>query len=109
MERDPVHPIISHPHEYRIVGLCYEVNWESPEESFLDLRLEKNGLIRNLRFWGPKNLKIEEGFPRPTGGMQILDVSSRQLEGVAVEVSDFEASWGAITFMARSVIDLNAK
>ena len=85
------------------------MKWESPEESFLDLRLEKNGLIRSLRFWCPKNLKIEEGFPQPTGGMQILDVSSRQLEGVAVEVSDFESSWGAITFMARSVADLDAE
>lgn len=108
MERDPPHPIIKRPHEYRIVGLRYEMNWESPEESFLDLRLEKDGLVRNLRFWAPRDLKIEEGFPQPTGGMQILDVSSRQLEGVTVEVSDFEASWGDITFLARSVVDLDA-
>jgi len=83
------------------------MNREIPEKSFLDLRLEKNGLVRNLRFLEPRDIKIEEGFPQPTGGMQILDVSARQLEGITVEVSDFEASWGAITFLARSVTDMD--
>jgi len=36
-------------------------------------------------------------------------VRDRQLEGVTVEVSDFEAGHGAIRFLAGDVIDLDAE
>jgi len=77
------------------------------EGSYIDLTLVKGDQVRILRFYDPINIKIEEGFPSPTRGMQIIDVRSKQLEGIGVEVSDFEASWGAIKFLARKVVDLS--
>jgi hypothetical protein len=62
-------------------------------------------MVRRLWFWSPQQLQIEEGFPRPTHGMAILDVRARGLDGLAVWVTDFEASRGQINFWAREVID----
>ena len=39
--------------------------------------------------------------------MEIIDVSENQLENVNVEVSDFEATHGTISFYAKEVIDLD--
>ncbi|MFT7676387.1 MAG: hypothetical protein ACI8QC_000358 [Planctomycetota bacterium] len=106
MTYDPPHPIIDHPHEYRIIDMRYYV-CSGDDEPFLDLFLRRENTVRKLRFWSPQNLEVEKGFPQPTSGMQILDVSKRQLDGLNVQVADFEASWGSITFMAREVIDLD--
>jgi len=38
-----------------------------------------------------------------------LDVRARQLEGIGVEVSDFENSTGSVTFLARAVVDLDTQ
>ena len=62
-----------------------------------------------LRFWRPQSLKIEEGFPSPTNGMIILDVSNRNMEGIGIKVHDFEGSQGAVTFWAANVEDLNVE
>ena len=40
--------------------------------------------------------------------MCILDVRDHQLDGIGVEVADFEAGRGSITFLARDVVDLDA-
>lgn len=37
--------------------------------------------------------------------MAILDVRSRGLDGLSVWVTDFEASWGKISFWAREVVN----
>jgi len=39
--------------------------------------------------------------------MEIWDVSNRGLENIGVEVSDFEASHGSITFVAKEVVELD--
>lgn len=103
MERPPHHTILDMPHEYDIVDFRYSVDRQEPDQSFIDLTLEKNGDVVALRFWKPINLIIEQGFPAATGGMVFYDVSSYHLEGIGVEVADFEASNGSITFSARSV------
>jgi len=71
--------------------------------------LKKGTIVRRLRFYGPRELEIEKGFPLSTGGMEILDVSAQQLDNINVRVSDFEASQCAVTFWAKSVIDLDNK
>ncbi|MDH3594621.1 MAG: hypothetical protein OEU09_06730 [Rhodospirillales bacterium] len=109
MKRDPDHPIIDDPWTYDILGFNYQVDKEDPGKSFIDLTLEKEGVVRRLRFHGPTNLEIEAGFPIPTRGMAILDVRARQLEGIGVEVSDFENSTGSVTFLARAVVDLDTQ
>ena len=104
---DPQHPILDRAWEYRIDSFHFEVDHEEPNSSFLDIAFRKNGSVRKLRFLAPRDLEIEKGFPAPTGGMMILDVSSRQLEGVGVQVVDREASHGAVTFLAREVVEVD--
>lgn len=106
MQRDPDHPIIERLWEYRIERFCYE-NCQDYDQSFIDLTLRKGACVKRLRFLSPRDLKIEEGFPGQTGGMEILDVRHRQLEGIGVRVGDFEAMMGAVTFWAAEVIDLD--
>ena len=105
---EPDHSIIEHPYQYQIVEMVYHVDLKDRLNSYIDLTLVKDSTIRHLRFWGPQNLQIEEGFPRPTHGMKILDIRKRQWENLGVAVLDFEASHGAITFWAKDVIDLDA-
>lgn len=107
MVEDPPHPIIDRPDEYRICAMRYEMNWDDGEP-FLDLELRRGDIVRRLRFWSPRDLEIEKWFPVPTGGMEILDVRARQMEGIGVRVGDFEESPGAITFWARDVADLDS-
>lgn len=107
MERDPQHPILDRPHEYRILDLWYHMG-SNGEQPFIDLNLGRGDTVRRLRFLSPRDLEIEKGFPAPTNGMEILDVRARQLEDVGVRVGDFEASFGSITFWAREVVDLDA-
>jgi hypothetical protein len=104
MERDPDHPIIDRPWDCTIGALHYHVGLDGTEP-YIDLDLYRSGVVRRLRFWSPQQLQVEEGFPQPTHGMTILDVRKRGLDGLAVCVTDFEASWGKISFWARDVID----
>lgn len=105
MELD--HPIIDNPWEYDIIEFRYHVDPENWRESFIDIHLKKGDILRRLRFFSPQDLKIEQGFPHPTRGLCILDIRSRQLEGLGVEVADFEASHGSVTFIASEVVDLD--
>ena len=106
MDVDPPHPIIDRPHEYSIADLRYHVGLDGAEP-FIDLILQRKDAVRRLRFLSPRQLIIEDGFPEPTSGMEILDVSRRQLGDLRVRVGDCEASHGAITFWARDVVDLD--
>lgn len=103
MEQPLCHAILEAPHRYKIIEFRYHVDMQDPYQAFIDLSLEKNDEVVSLRFWKPTNLMIEQGFPRATGGMVFYDVSAHQLEDIGVEVADFEASNGSITFSAKSV------
>jgi hypothetical protein len=108
-DSDPDHPIIDRPFEYEIVEFCYQNDPDDSRNTYLDLTLRRGTTVRRLRFLEPQDLEIEKGFPRPTGGMCILDVRHRPLEGIQVRVADFEASWGKVTFWAREALDLDAQ
>ena len=110
------HSIIKNPWEYRIIDFRYVCDSFSFLEHYFDIKLTKDSDVRNLRFIAPKELKIGEGFPAFISGIQILDLSEKQLEDIGVEVCDFddEASFcdvethlGSITFYAKKVIDLD--
>lgn len=103
MDERKLHSILKKPHEYDVGDFHYHVDIEDPRESFIDMTLKRNTEAVTLRFWGPRNLKIEEGFPKPTRGMVFYDLSADGLADIGVQVSDFEASWGSVTFFARSV------
>ncbi len=103
--RDTNHPIIDRPWEYSICEFRYVVGSDD-EEDFVDLDLTNGSVVRRLRFLSPQGLEIESGvFPKPTGGMVILDVLERQMDGLGVQVNDFEGTHGAVKFWARDVID----
>jgi len=103
----PIHPIIDRPHEYKISRFDYHNDLDEPRNSFIDLTLRRDDSERRLRFLRPQRLVIDEGFPSPTGGMIILDIRDRQWEDLRVEVADYEASHGSVTFCAADVIDLD--
>lgn len=105
--KDKDHPIILNPWEYKIKSLYYDCSSDDYLEHYIDIRFEKDNRYKNLRFMAPQQLKIEEGFPQPTHGLEILDISDRGLENINIWVSDFEASSGAISFYAKDVIEIN--
>lgn len=107
MDSDPRHPVIDRPCDFEIGEFRYHVGLDG-SEPHIDLSLQRGTVVRRLRFWSPQDLKIEEGFPKRTGGLAIMDVRGRQLDGVGVWVTDFEASLGTMSFWARSVVDLDA-
>lgn len=107
MDKDTVHPIIDSPHNFDIISFHYEIDIHDPLDSYIDLTLKKDSVIRRLRFYGPRDLEIEKGFPKATRGMEILDVRERQLADIGVWVADFENSHGSITFWAKTVVDLD--
>lgn len=94
------HEVLARPWELDVLELSF---WKSPQGTdYLDIRFsgERGGW---LRFADPRDLSVERGFPRRTGGLFIADCSADQLEGIGVRVLDLEASHGAISFCARSV------
>ena len=100
--REPDHAILQQPWEYRIAELRY-VAETSDGEGFIDMTLSKGTDLRRLRFSSPRGFSVDEGFePANYIGLQIVDVSSRQLEGIGVEVSSFENTPG-LRFLARAV------
>jgi hypothetical protein len=106
MERT-YHNIVDSPHLYDIAYFAYKFDDEDNSKSYIDLHLKKDGELVKLRFWGPRDLEIEKGFPYATGGMFIEDVSKNELEAINIYVGDFEASNGSITFWANSVEKTN--
>lgn len=104
---DILHPLLPDAHTYRITALNYDCSSKNFLQHTLDLSLEKDGMTRRLRFLAPQNLVIEQGFPLPTHGMQILDIRSRHLEQIKIEVRDMESNHGAVTFQALELVDLD--
>ena len=106
VEEDPRHPILSESWRFEVVALRLERDPIDGGEPFLDLVLRREHERRTLRFWSPGDLEIERGGPVMTSGLVILDVRARGLAGIGVKVDDFEASRGAVRFVARTVEDV---
>src|SRR5262245_58812325 len=99
--RDPDHPILARPWEYNIAELRY-VAETSDEEGFIEITLSKGTEVRRLRFASPRGLSVDEGFhPANYIGLQIIDASGRQMEGIGVEVSTFENAPGCDSSRGR--------
>jgi len=100
------HKILAKPWEYRIIKFNYCCESEDWTEHTVEIWLKKRDELHKLRFIGPSQLQIEEGFPISTAGMEIIDVSEEQMENISIFVSDFEASHGKITFYAKDVEEI---
>ena len=70
------------------------------------ITFRKNEIIKKLKFIEPKNLTIENGFPQPTRGLVIWDISNQQLENLNIQVADIEAAQGAVKFYAKDVFEV---
>ena len=99
---DRDHPVLPEAWQYDIVGVRIELAPTDGSEPFLDLTVRRGNDRRSLRFFSPQEIEIERGGP-VNGGLQILDVSARQLDGLTVQVTDFEAGSGSLGFWARDV------
>jgi hypothetical protein len=104
---DPDHPILDAPWDWELREFTFHSDPKDWMQSYIDLVLEREGVVRRLRFFAPRDLEMSRGLPN-TFGMCILDVSSRQMEGITVRVANFEQSYGAPSFWAASVIDLDS-
>ena len=102
MNDDPEHSILPKAWTYMVVGVNLQVSPLDEGEAYLDLTLRRASERRTLRFWSPRQVVIAEGF-LTTGGMIIRDVRARGLDGLGVQVDDFEATPGGVCFWARSV------
>lgn len=103
LEHDPDHAILPEAWRYEIVALRLERAPEDGIEPFLDLTVRLGDARRTLRFWSPADVELERGGPCMTSGLTVKDLRSRGLDRVGVKVDDFEASGGALRFVARSV------
>ncbi|MGO8690164.1 MAG: hypothetical protein ACLQLG_11055 [Thermoguttaceae bacterium] len=103
---DPAHPILDRPWEYDITAFSY-VRPDDGTEPYIDMTLRKDRVVRRLRFFSPREIEIQKGFPLPTRGMYFSDVRARGMEGLGVRVGDFEASPGKVRFWARELVDLD--
>jgi hypothetical protein len=103
---DPDHPILADPFRWDLLEFVYRRDPNDYRESHIDMTFGREGLVRRLRFYAPQDLEMSRGLPNAFG-MCILDVSGRQLEGIAVRVANFEQSYGAPRFWAARVVDLD--
>ena len=103
MDRDPDHAILNRPWEYELIEFCYRKLDDS--EPYLDLLFRKGKERRKLRFYSPQSIRINAGFPS-TAGLAILDVRNRQLDGLGVQVTNYEAGSGPPEFWARAVEEI---
>jgi len=101
--QDPQHPILAEAWKHEVV----DFRWGSiAEDAFVELVLKhvESGCIRRLRFLGARDVVFSDA--PMNWGLDILDVSGRQLEGFAVQVSNFENSEGQVRLLARDVVDV---
>ena len=101
---DRDHPVLPEAWHYDIVGVRIELVPNDGSEPFLDLTVRRGNDRRCLRFFSPQEIEIESGGP-VNGALQILDVAGRQLDGLGVRVTDFEAAPGSLRFWARDVAE----
>jgi len=102
-QTDPQHPILAEARKHEVV----DFRWgRIADESCVEVVLKhaESGGIRRLRFLGVRDVVFSDA--PMNWGLDIRDVSGRQLEGVAVQVSNFENSEGQVRLLARDVLDV---
>jgi hypothetical protein len=102
---DPDHAIMSAPYSWELVEFTYRRNRADWRESFIDLVLVRDGVVRRLRFFAPQEIELTRGVPN-SSGLYIRDVSGRKLEGVGVRVGSFEPDYCVPHFCASHVVEV---
>ena len=103
---DPQHPILAEAWKHEVVDFHWSHQGEEP---FVELVLQhaESGSLRRLRFLGARDVAFS-GVGM-NWGLDILDVSHRHLEGVGVQVGNFENSEGQVRLLARDVLDVTGE
>ena len=99
-KRDPEHPVLREAWKHDVVGF----HWNRvDDDSCVDLivRHAETGSVKRLRFVGARDVSFSDA--PMSWGLEILDVRSRQLEGISVQVSNFENAPSQVTLLARDV------
>lgn len=78
------HPVLAEPWTYRVVGVSAQFHHTSQPESWLELDLARDDGTVLLRFNGIHNLEIDAGFPYFYIGLEILDISHLQWDGLHI-------------------------
>ena len=104
--KDKIHPIIYRPHLYEITYVGFHTDRNDFSNSYIDIHFVKGEESKKLRFFEPTEVEVEKGFYGDNNGMEILDITDRQYDGVGIEVRNFEQDAG-ITFLAREVKEIN--
>lgn len=104
-EIDPDHSILPEPFRWELIEFTYRHEPADWRQSYVDLVLERDGVQRRFRFFGPQEIELTRGVPN-SSGLYIQDVSGRQMEGVGVRVGSFEPDWCVPSFWAASVVEV---
>jgi hypothetical protein len=105
IEGDPEHPILPEPWRWELLEFSYLRNPADWRESYIDLVFARDGEQRRLRFFAPQDVELSRGS-LSSSGLCILDVSSRQLDGLRVRVASFEQPYGTPSFWAARVVEI---
>jgi hypothetical protein len=97
---DPDHPILSDAWKHEVVSFHCEGEVDERHVD-LGLRHRETNVVTWLRFLGVKDVYFS-GAP-VSHGLEITDVRGRQLEGVTVQLSNFENSPDQVRLLARDV------
>src|SRR5262249_43513200 len=99
----PDHSILPEAWKWRVVGLHLDEDPEDGSEAFLDLYVKRGPERRALRFWSPREVRLDRSGPISTSGIRVRDLSGRGMEGVGVRVESIENQDQPLTFVARAV------
>lgn len=101
---DSDHPILAEAWKHQVISFRCEGEGDERHVD-LGLRHRETHAITNLRFLGVKDVYFSDA--PDSQGLEILDVASRQLEGVSVQVANFENAPDRVRLFARSVVKLD--
>jgi len=101
---DPDHPILPDAWKHEIVSFH---SAGDGDERYVDvaLRHRETKVVTCLRFLGVRDVSFSDA--PMSHGLEILDVRGRQLEGVAVQVSNFENAPDQVRLLARDVLKID--
>jgi hypothetical protein len=95
---DPLVPLLDSPRDYEIVQMLLRLG--DVREPFIELTVARTSLRKRFRFGGPRVLQINPGFEAAPRGLEVRDISARNIGALRYRV---EAAGGALSFWARSV------
>ena len=104
----PLHSVLPDSWQYKIEGISFQIDPTDQRNTRLELKLVNGTDVVRLLFVGAADLEIQPDFPWADDGIQILDISSRGMEDVRVEVKGIESSASTIRFTARTVERVDA-